>query len=130
VGWRLPRGCEVKIAVTAQDGTLQAPVDPRFGRARCFVVVDTDTGDFEVVDNEQNLNAAQGAGIQAGRTIANAGAEVLITGHCGPKAFRTLSAAGIRVVVGAEGTVAEALQKFEDGDLPPAEGSDVEGHWM
>ena len=120
----------MKVAVTAQGKTLDSPMDPRFGRAQCFIVVDTDSGDFEVADNQQNLNAAQGAGIQAGKTVADSGAEVLLTGHCGPNAYRTLSAAGVKVVVGAEGSVKEALEKFKNGELKPSEGADVEGHWV
>ena len=119
----------MKIAVTAQGNTLNSPVDPHFGRAQYFIVVETGSDDFEVVNNEQNLNAPQGAGIQAGKTVADLKADVLITGHCGPKAFRTLSSAGIAVVVGVEGTVAEALEKFGKGEFKPAEGADVEGHW-
>ena len=119
----------MKAAVTSRGRTLGDEVDPRFGRAQVFLVVDTETGEFEAVDNKQNLEAAQGAGIQAARLVAERGADVVITGHCGPKAFRTLSAAGIKVVGGAEGTVAEELEKFKAGDLKPAGDADVEGHW-
>ncbi len=119
----------MKIAVTANGKTLDSPVDPRFGRAANFILVDTETGGFEVVDNAQNLNAAQGAGIQAGETVSKLGAEVVITGHCGPKAFRTLRAAGIQVLVGAQGTVAEAVEAFKAGKLKPTETADVDGHW-
>lgn len=119
----------MKIAVTAQGKTLESPVDPRFGRAQYFIVVETESGDFELLDNEQNVNAPQGAGIQAAKTVADTKAEVLITGHCGPKAFRALSAAGIKVVVGADGTVSEALEKLKSGELKPAEDADVAGHW-
>ena len=119
----------MKIAVTSTGESLDAQVDPRFGRASLFLVVDTETDALEVVDNKQNLNAAQGAGIQAARIVAETGAEVVITGHCGPNAFRTLSAAGIKLVVGAEGKIGEAVEKFKSGELKPAEGADVEGHW-
>lgn len=119
----------MKIAVTSAGKTLESPVDPRFGRAAYFVLVDTDTGAFEAHDNAQNLNAAQGAGIQAAQTVSSLGAEAVITGHCGPKAFRTLRAAGIQVVVGAEGTVAEVLEAFKTGKLKATESADVEGHW-
>jgi predicted Fe-Mo cluster-binding NifX family protein len=129
LGRKPRRRNDVKIAVTAQGQTLESPVDPRFGRAKYFIVVETDSGDFEVVDNEQNLNAQQGAGIQAARTVAEKGAETVITGHCGPNAFRTLSAGGIKVVVGAEGTVTESLEKFKTGDLQAADDADVQGHW-
>ena len=119
----------MKIAITAQGQDLQSLVDPRFGRAQWFIIADLETGRFEAVNNEQNLNAVQGAGIQAAENLARHGASHLITGHCGPKAFRALTAAGIKIVVGAKGTVAEALEKFKRGELNTAEGPDVEGHW-
>jgi predicted Fe-Mo cluster-binding NifX family protein len=119
----------MKVAITAQGSTLESQVDPRFGRANCFILVDDQSGDFQAIDNQQNINAAQGAGIQAGRIIAENKAEVLITGHCGPNAFKTLNAAGIKVVIGAEGTVAEALEKYKSGELKVSEGADVDGHW-
>ena len=120
----------MKVAITAQGQDLESPVDPRFGRAKWFLVVDTETGEFEVVDNKQNVNAAQGAGIQAAQIVASKETNVLITGHCGPNAFRTLSAAGIQIIAGAKGTVAEALEKFKSGEVKPVDGPDVEGHWV
>ena len=119
----------MKVAVTARGDTLDAEVDPRFGRARKFIVLDTENGDFEVVDNQQNLNAAQGAGIQAAQAIAARSAGAVITGHCGPKAFRALRAAKIDIFTGAAGTVKEAFEKFKRGELKRAENADVEGHW-
>ena len=119
----------MKVAVTAQGRELNSPVDPRFGRARFFIVADTDTGAFSVADNAQNLNAAQGAGIQAGRNVADLGAEVVITGHIGPKAFATLQGGGVKVYTGARGTVADAIAQFRAGELKPAAAPNVEGHW-
>ena len=119
----------MKIAISCSGTSLDAPVDPRFGRAAKFIVLDTETSAFEIHDNVQNLNAAQGAGIQTAQTVSQLGAEAVITGHCGPKAFRTLQAAGVKVVVGAKGTVAEAVEAFKKGELKPAESADVEGHW-
>jgi len=80
----------MKIAITSRDPGLDGTVDPRFGRASCFVVVDTETGAHETRRNTQNLNAAQGAGIQAAQAVAHMGAEAVLTGHVGPKAFSTL----------------------------------------
>ena len=119
----------MNIAVTSCGKDLPAPLDSRFGRAAGFLIYDTDTKDVQVIDNAQNLNAAQGAGIQAGQTVVNAGANALITGHCGPKAFRVLQAAGIKVYNCNAATVAEALQQYADGKLQPASEADVEGHW-
>ena len=119
----------MRIAVSSTGTTLESQVDPRFGRAAFFLLVDTDSGSVSAHDNAQNLNAAQGAGIQAAETVSRLGAEAVITGHCGPKAFRTLRAAGIQVVVGPEGTVADAVEQFKAGKIVPTEAADVEGHW-
>ncbi len=119
----------MKVCITSQGRDLSAQLDPRFGRAAAFIIVDTDGGDFQVVDNKQNLQAAQGAGIQAAQTVAGTGVKVVITGHCGPKAYRTLAAAGVKIYSGASGTVAEALEAFKAGKLSDTGGPDVEGHW-
>jgi len=119
----------MKVVVTAQGPGLDSPVDPRFGRARQFVLVDTDSGEFTAHDNAQNLNAPQGAGIQAAQTAARLGAEAVLTGHVGPKAFATLRAGRVAVYTGVTGTVREAVERFKAGQLRAADGADVEGHW-
>ena len=117
------------IAVTVQGNDLQGQVDPRFGRAEHFLIVDSETMGFEVVKNEQNLSLPQGAGIQAAQTVAKNRAEVLLTGNCGPKAFKTLQAAGIKVVVGVNGRIEDVIQAYLRGELHPAAAANVEGHW-
>jgi len=123
------RNATVKIAVSATGKELASQVDPRFGRAKFFLVVDTDTNESAAHDNTQNLNAAQGAGIQAGETVARLGAKAVITGNVGPKAFRILNAAGIKVHLFGEGTVADAIRRFQAGELPETTAANVEGHW-
>ena len=119
----------MKIAITATGKDMASSVDPRFGRAKYFVVVDTDTNESAAHDNAQNLNAAQGAGIQAGETVARLGVQAVVTGNVGPKAFRTLHAAGIKVYLCKPMTVAEALKRFKAGELKEASAANVEGHW-
>ncbi|MGQ9574832.1 MAG: NifB/NifX family molybdenum-iron cluster-binding protein [Thermoguttaceae bacterium] len=120
----------MKIAVTAQGRDLDSPVDPRFGRARAFVVFDTDTGQATVHDNQVNLNALQGAGIQAARMMAQLGVSAVITGHVGPKALAALQAGNLTVYTGATGTVRQAVEAFQAGRLHPADKADVKGHWI
>jgi predicted Fe-Mo cluster-binding NifX family protein len=119
----------VKVVFTVSADTLQAPLDIRFGRAPKFLVYDLDSRKYDVIDNEQNLNAAQGAGIQSAETVARLGAKALVTGHCGPKAFRVLRAAGIKIFCTDARTVAEALELYSAGRLTEATSADVEGHW-
>ena len=120
----------MKIAFTTAGETLDAPLDSRFGRAARFLVYDLDSKTFEVIDNQQNLNAAQGAGIQSAETVARLGAKSLVTGHCGPKAFRVLLAAGIKVYTTEAPTIAAALEEYRSGKLAEANSADVEGHWV
>ena len=119
----------MKILITATDNSLEAKVDPRFGRAKCFAVYETDNDSVEFVDNTQNLDAPSGAGVQAGANAVKTGAKVVITGNCGPKAFRTLSAAGIKVIIGATGSIQDAAEKFKKGEYEYSSGANVEGHW-
>ena len=119
----------MKVAITSKGLDLNSQVDPRFGRTQNFLLVDTETGEHTVLDNQQNLNAASGAGIQSTETIVKNGAEVLLTGHCGPNAFRALSAAGVKIVIGVDGAVKDALEKLKNGEFSFAESADVEGHW-
>jgi predicted Fe-Mo cluster-binding NifX family protein len=119
----------VKIVITTSGDDLNAPLDSRFGRAPKFLVFDMESGTFEVVDNRQSLNAAQGAGIQSAEKVARLGAHALLTGHCGPKAFRVLSAAGIKIYNSDAPTVAAAIEQYRSGELAEAKAADVEGHW-
>lgn len=120
----------MKVAVTSIGQDLESKVDARFGRANWFIVIDTETNQHQVINNEHNLNASQGAGIQTAENISRHNVEAVITGNCGPKAFRTLSAAGIRVYCAVDGTVAEVLEKFNSGKLRQADRANVEGHWV
>jgi len=118
----------MKIAVTSKGTELTSEVDPRFARARYFIVVDTESDVFQAIDNEQNVNAAHGAGPQAAQKIAEAEVEALLSGNVGPRAFAALNAAGIKVYIGAEGTVAEAAEQFKAGKLQAADDANVGGH--
>jgi predicted Fe-Mo cluster-binding NifX family protein len=110
---RLEEEASMKVAVTSQGATLSSELDPRFGRAKWFLIVDTDTGEYQAVDNSDGVNAASGAGVASGQRIVDAGAEAVITGHCGPNAERILTQAGIRIVERTGGTVEEAVQSFD-----------------
>ena len=120
----------MKIAVSSTGPTLADPIDSRFGRCAFFILVDPATMDFEVVENNQSLDLPQGAGIQAGKTVADNKVAALITGHCGPKAFKVLQAAGVKIMTGASGKIADAIAQYKNRDLEPANQEDVEGHWV
>jgi predicted Fe-Mo cluster-binding NifX family protein len=118
----------VKIAVTADNNDLDASIHPRFGRASHFIIYDTENEDFTALDNRQQLDAPQGAGIQAADTVIRSGANALILRHCGPKAFRVLDAANLAVYNTRANTVREALELFREKKLERARSADMEAH--
>lgn len=120
----------MRVAVTCQGTDIGDEVDPRFGRAPRFLIVDTETMDVEVVENTQSLDLPQGAGIQAAQNILAAKPDVLLTGNCGPKAFKVLQAAHVKIVVGVEGRIGDAVKALISGEYQPAEEANVEGHWV
>jgi predicted Fe-Mo cluster-binding NifX family protein len=120
----------MKIAITSSGMNLDSEVDLRFGRAVGFIIYDLKKDAYIYVDNKQNLNTAQGAGIQAAQNVVNQNVDAIITGNCGPKAFTVLSQAGVKIFIGAEGTVKEAIEKYKNNELQEAQTANVEGHWV
>ena len=116
------------VAVTAKGTNLSDEVDPRFGRAPYILIVDTETMEYECLDN-RNVNAFKGAGIQAATMVADKGTEVLLTGYCGPNAFKTVTAAGMKVVSDVTGTIQQAVENFLTGNVQYSENANTEGHW-
>lgn len=111
----------MKIAISSTGPSMHDRVDPRFGRAAGFVIVDLETGASQYLDNGRAQMLGHGAGLQAAETIARAGAKVLLTGQVGPKAFQALSAAGINIVQNMEGMeVGQALAEFKKLDVAAA----------
>jgi predicted Fe-Mo cluster-binding NifX family protein len=118
----------MKICITSQGETLESQVDPRFGRCACFIIVDPDTLDFEAVSNEA-AGMSGGAGIQSAQLVSEKGVEAVVTGNCGPNAFRTLNAAGIKVYTGASGMVKDAVERYKRGELDSSGGPSVGAHF-
>jgi predicted Fe-Mo cluster-binding NifX family protein len=118
----------MKIAISAVDTTLDAEIDPRFGRCRYFIIADADTMEFEILDNSGAM-AGGGAGIATAQTLVNKGLEAVLTGNCGPNAYQVLSAAGIKVVTGVSGTVRQAIVDYKSGKLKTSSQPNVPGHF-
>lgn len=118
-----------KVAVSCEEPGLDSQIDPRFGRAAGFCIVDPDTLEFQYIDNGSSQALSQGAGIQAAETVCRSGAGVVLTGYVGPKAFRALSTAGIKVGQNLENmTVRQAIAKYKAGEVEMASEPNRMGH--
>jgi predicted Fe-Mo cluster-binding NifX family protein len=118
----------MKIAISSAGTTLEAMVDPRFGRCQYFIYVDPETLQFEAMDNP-GLTAGAGAGIATAQAIAAKGVEAVITGNCGPNAYQVLSAAGIKLITGAVGTIKDAVRDYKAGKYQSSTQPNVPGHF-
>ena len=118
----------MKIGISSTGNDLDSEIDPRFGRCRFFVVVDTETMEF---DSHANENAASmgGAGIQAAQFMAELGVKAVLTGNVGPNAFGTLNAGGIKILTGIDGKVRDAVERFNSGELDETISPTVGGHF-
>ena len=106
----------MRIAISATGPSLDAEVDPRFGRCQYFIIVDPETMQYESMENP-NVMAGGGAGISTAQMIVNKGAQVVITDNCGPNAYQVLSAAGIQIITGFSGKISDAIQAHKSGQL-------------
>jgi len=118
----------MKVAVTSTGPTLDDNVEARFGRCAYFLIIDTDTMQYEAVENP-NVVLGGGAGIQSARLMSEKGVTAVLTGNCGPNAFAVFGQAGIQVVVGVSGTVRNAVEQFKAGAFSFASGPNVAGHF-
>ena len=118
----------MKIAISATGLNLDAEVDPRFGRCQYFIIADTETEEFEALDNA-SATAAGGAGISAAQMIVKKGVEAVLTGNCGPNAHQVLSPAGIKVITGVSGKVKDAIAEYKLGTYTAAQQANVPDHF-
>ncbi len=120
----------MKIALTVTEKSENAKVDPRFGRCSAFMIFNEESGEKKFIDNSQNLNAPQGAGIQASQNVLKENINVLITGNVGPKAFNLLKDANVKIFIGAEGmSIDDAIKAYKEGKLNEATSATKPGHW-
>lgn len=117
----------MKVAVSSMGKTLESDIDPRFGRCKYFLVIDTESKEFEVFPNESS-EVMGGAGIKAAQFVADLGVKLVFTGNVGPNAFDVLDAANIEILTDIEGTVKNSLKLYEKGKLNKAQSSTVEAH--
>ncbi len=118
----------MKIAISSTGTVLESSVDPRFGRCPYYIIYDTESGDFEAIENKSSL-ATGGAGIQAAQSISDMKVEAVITGNIGPNAFRVLSTASIKIYSGVTDSIKNAIEKFKNGEYEETTGPDVGSHF-
>lgn len=117
------------LCVTSTGPDLDSQVDPRFGRCRYFIFVDTKTQEYEVFDNNA-ADATGGAGRQAARSVAEKGASAVLTGKLGPNAVKALMATGLKMLTGVRGiSVKQAVENYRNGLYSETNSASVDSHY-
>lgn len=117
----------MKIALCTRGEGLSSPMDDRFGRADCFVLVDSESAESETINNP-SLSASGGAGVNSAEVLSRRGVEVVIANNVGPKARRALQAAGIRLFKAEFSTAEENLEAFRKDELHEMSAPSVDAH--
>lgn len=118
----------MKICITSQGDSVSSEVDPRFGRCQYFIIADTETEEVQTVKNS-NIDSMGGAGIQSGQFISEKKIKIVLTGNVGPNAYQTLKAAGVEIITGVSGKVADAIEKYKKGEYKTTDGPSVDSHF-
>ena len=118
----------MKVAISATGATLEAEVDPRFGRCQYFVFVDTDTMDYEAVENASAIQSG-GAGISSAQMVVGKGVAAVMTGNCGPNAHQVLVAANVKIYTGVNGTLRDVVAAFKSGRYEAGSQPTVRAHY-
>jgi predicted Fe-Mo cluster-binding NifX family protein len=118
-----PITTEMRVCIpTEGSGGLDDRVGEHFGRVPTYTIVDTETGEVEVLPNESEHMG--GAGLPA-ELLAQASVDVLLCAGLGRRAMALFQDHGVMVYLGAQGTAREALAAWERGQLRAATDEDI-----
>lgn len=110
----------MKIAICSSGQDLESQVNPRFGRCPYFLLVDSETKEFEVLENTAGM-VSRGAGVSAAQMVANKKVAAVLGVNFGPNAVNVLGEAGIKLYTlppeKSSVSIAEALELYRGGKI-------------
>ncbi len=107
----------MKIAIALEENSYNSLADRRFGRAAYFILINPETDNYEIIENEAK-DEATGAGLKAVKTLVNLGVNEIIAGEIGPKAAVLINEFEIPVYKMGELTkVSEILKNYKENKL-------------
>lgn len=108
----------MKVGIpTMGNRGLTEEISAHFGRAPTFTIVDLDTQNVEIIDNTSEHMG--GVGLPPELMVKH-GAQIMLCSGLGPRAVHMFESYGIRVFVGASGTVKDTLDLWKENILQEA----------
>lgn len=106
----------MKVIVSSTGNEVDSVISPVFGRAKFYLLVNTDDFSFESFENPA-VSQSGGAGIQAAQFVLKKNPEAVISSNIGPNAYEVLTAGSVPCYIATDGTVRETVEAFNRGDL-------------
>ena len=118
----------MKIILSTDAPGLEANLDPRFGRAAYFLLIDPATKEWEAVMNPA-LYSSGGAGVQAAQLATQHQCSAVISGEFGPNAYNSLAAVGVDMYkYGNCTSIQDVLDRYNAGQLEKVLSPGSAGH--
>lgn len=115
---------KLKICISATGDSLNASLDPRFGRAIFFLIINSEGELIKAIKNT-GKQAMRGAGVTAAQIVADEKVDVIITGNIGPNASIVLSASKIKIFIGLPETpILDVIKKYQENKLQEIVGTE------
>jgi predicted Fe-Mo cluster-binding NifX family protein len=110
---------------TFKPAGLEARVCEHFGRCEAFTVAEIDDKGISRSWSVSNKKAGQHNCALTLQRIVKEGIDLIIVGKIGRGPFMGLSQLGVKVYVGARGSVEETLEEYIKSNLRPAIEEDI-----
>lgn len=105
----------MKVCVPTRDNNgMEGTVEQHFGKAPTYTILDTDSGEISVIPN---TSEHMGGVDLPPEFLYKNGVEIMLCAGLGHRAVKIFESYGIDVFVGAGGTVQEAIEAWEAGQL-------------
>ena len=101
----------MRIVVISEGESLDSEVGEDFGHSPFFLVVDSNTLDYHVIENEF-ADSPEGAGVAVAKAITTLQPDAVITGGIGMHGLDILRKANIYVSYDEEGPIEQCITDF------------------
>ncbi|AKB52155.1 putative transcriptional regulator [Methanosarcina barkeri str. Wiesmoor] len=108
----------MKVSIPTKDENgMEGVVEPHFGKAPTYTIIDTETNQVTVIPNTSEHMGGTGLPPEY---LHNNGVNIMLCGGLGFKAVNMFESYGIEVFVGAGGTVRDTFEAWKAGKLQNA----------
>ena len=107
----------MKLAICLEDNDYSSNLDRRFGRAGYFIIIDSETKEYEIIENDAK-DEVTGAGLKVVKKLMALGVDEIVAEEIGPKAETLIEEFEIPVYRSGDcKNVDEVLERYSNNTL-------------